>query len=301
VRAASLALFGVAVAIGCEAEEATRDEEKAPTLTRPTAPAAPVKDAAPDPEPEPPSAPMPKTPATFEAASEVAASLWVPSARTFDCGCGFTPAGRVTHGACRYETRADDDAARTLKWAHVVPPGELGASRACWTAQGCKDASGATVSGVACCVATDPLFVHMHADLFNLVPMIQELADDRAGYPFGELDGEPRMYGRCDFEVDHALGEVEPPDAIRGDIARVYLYMADTYPEAVKLSPLQAKRMQAWAAADPPDADERARAAAITKIQGVGNPWIEPAVAEGDAPKGEPEPKGEAPGDVAAG
>jgi deoxyribonuclease I len=308
-----VAALAGALPCACEPTEATRDDAKPSAPTRPVAPTPPPHEQAPAPEPEQPTGgPRPNTPATFEAAVEAAASLWVPAARTFDCGCGFTAGNRVTHGACRYETRADDNAARTLEWAHVVPEVELGGSRPCWTAQGCKDASGAAVSGVSCCLATDEAFARMHADLFNVVPMIQELADDRAGYPFGELDGEPRMYGRCDFEVDHALGEVEPPDAIRGDIARIYLYMADTYPDAVTLSPLQVKRMQAWAAGDPPDADERARAAAITKIQGRPNPWIDADAppsdpAEGDAkaaepePEPEPEPKPAPTGDVAAG
>lgn len=283
-------MIALVLAAACEPTEATREEEPKPA-TKPQAPAPPKVE--PEPEPEPPAAPVPTPPATFEAAIEAAASLWVPSSRTFDCGCGFTPAGRVTHGACRYETRADEDAARTLRWAHVVPPSDLGASRKCWTAPSCKTKSGEAVSGVECCLATDAVFARMHADLFNIVPMIQELADDRAGYPFGELEGEPRMYGRCDFEVDHSLGEVEPPEAIRGDIARIYLYMADTYPDSVKLSPLQAKRMKAWSAADPPDADERARAAAITKIQGVPNRWIEAA---SPAPSGDAKASADAPG-----
>ena len=287
----------------CNATEATRDEAEPTPRTRPQAPPAPPPEtAAQAPEPEPPPAPVPAAPASFEAAVEAASSLWQPAGRTFGCGCGFTSAGRITHGACRYETRADEDAAHTLRWTHVVPPSELGASRPCWTAPNCKDDSGRVVSGVACCLATDDLFARMHADLFNIVPMIQELDDDRAGYPFGELDGEPRMYGRCDFEVDHTLGEVEPPDAIRGDVARIYLYMADTYPDGVTLSPLQAKRMQAWAAADPPDDDERRRAAAITKIQGVPNPWIEPAPPKAErAAENEPAAEPEPPGKMVAG
>lgn len=261
----------------CEPAEATREE---------AAPVAPKKPVAPPPEPAPPSVPeapvvppppSPSTPASLEAAIEAATALWVPAGRTFDCGCAFTRGGKVTHGACRYETRADDEAARRLEWTHVVPPETFGSERACWTRPGCVDGEKRAVSGVDCCLATDPEFVRMHADLFNLVPMIQEIVDDRAGYPFSELDGEPRMYGRCDFEVDHAIKEVEPPDAIRGDIARVLLYMAEVYPDGVTLSPLQARRMKAWAAADPPDELERARAAAITEIQGVPNPWIQPS------------------------
>ncbi len=43
------------------------------------------------------------------------------------------------------------------------------------------------------------------------------------------IPGEPRVFGACNFEVDSGIRRVEPPENIQGDIARVMLYMADTY------------------------------------------------------------------------
>jgi deoxyribonuclease-1 len=63
----------------------------------------------------------------------------------------------------------------------------------------------------------------MEAELHNLVPSVGELNAARSNLPYGEVPGEPRGYGACDFEV--AGGVVEPAIEVRGDLARVYLAM----------------------------------------------------------------------------
>lgn len=39
--------------------------------------------------------------------------------------------------------------------------------------------------------------------------------------------GEDRIFGTCDFEFES--DEAEPKEDIRGDIARIYFYMKQTY------------------------------------------------------------------------
>jgi deoxyribonuclease-1 len=273
-RIDSLALFvALMLAGGCKPQTAEPDP---PPPDKPkVAQAPPAADPSPkDPSPvEASGPPRPKTPASFAAAEEAARAVWADTARTFFCECEYTPDNHVSHARCGYEPRADIETARTMRWTHVVPPQELGGTRPCWTRSSCTTADGRAVMGVECCIATDPEFLAMYTDLFNLVPAVEEIVHDRAGYPFAEIEGEQRMYGRCDFEVDEGESEVEPPDDVRGDVARIYLYMDRTYPDALALTPLQRRRFEQWTEADPPDDPERQRAAAIAERQGLPNPW----------------------------
>ena len=100
-----------------------------------------------------------------------------------------------------------------------------------------------------------------------------EINGDRSNYPFGELSGEARVYGDCDIEIDRDRDLAEPPDYVRGDIARVYLYMAETY--NFGLDDSQRALFERWHKDDPPDDWERERNRRIEKIQGRGNRFID--------------------------
>lgn len=92
----------------------------------------------------------------------------------------------------------------------------------------------------------------MEADLFNLVPAVGELNADRSNFEFGEIPGEVRAYGRCDFEVDRNHKVAEPAEDRRGDIARAYLHMYVAYPGGLSLKAEDLERFKAWDQADPP-------------------------------------------------
>jgi deoxyribonuclease-1 len=257
---------------------------KAPVEEAPAAKAAPPA-TKPAPQPQPPKptpvaapAPVrPRTPATLADAEALAAQIHAQHRISFYCGCGFTPDMRTLSRSCGYKTRADEGRARTVQWTHVVPARSFGSERACWTTEACTRDDGTRFGGIECCRAQDKDFAAIENDLFNLVPAITEVAEDRSDYPFGEVAGEPRLYGACDLEVDAAKGRVEPPNRVRGDIARIHLYMNAAWGDAVPLTAEQRAELEAWHKDDPPDAWEIERAAKIQEIQGVGHPWIEAA------------------------
>ncbi|MDA0427653.1 endonuclease I family protein, partial [Stutzerimonas frequens] len=101
---------------------------------------------------------------------------------------------------------------------------------------------------------------------------VGELNGDRSNFRFGMIPGEPRAYGACDFEVDFKQRVAEPPESVRGDIARTYFYMEDQY--GLRISRKQRQLFEAWGRMDPVDAAERARAKRIEAIQGNGNPFV---------------------------
>ncbi len=116
-------------------------------------------------------------------------------------------------------------------------------------------------------------FNRIEADLHNLYPVRADLNDERGSFPFGEISGERRKYGACDFEVDFKRRQVEPRPKVRGDIARALFYMAETY--GFKIFSRQARMLKRWHSDDPPDAADRQRNDKIEQLQGNRNPYID--------------------------
>jgi deoxyribonuclease-1 len=193
--------------------------------------------------------------------------------QTLYCGCAFDRAKRPDLTACGYQSRGDAMRARRVEVEHVVPASWLGRGHRCWSEPLCRSASGRPYKGRQCCLAIDPAFTRAHNDLHNLWPALGEVNEQRGNEPFGIVAGEPRAFGRCDFEVDRAAGRVEPRPEVRGDIARIQLYMAETY--GIALSPDQRTLLEAWDRADPPDDFERTRDARIKRLQGHGNRFVD--------------------------
>ena len=74
----------------------------------------------------------------------------------------------------------------------------------------------------------------MQADLYNLQPTIGEVNGMRSNYKMSIIRGEDRIFGKCDFEIKNKM--VEPALKIRGNIARTYFYMNETYPNYITLT-----------------------------------------------------------------
>ena len=79
------------------------------------------------------------------------------------------------------------------------------------------------------------------------------------------ISGEERFFGKCDVEIKN--NKIEPPDHIRGDIARTYLYMSETYPSYINLSYIEEDLFNLWEKQDPVDKWECKRYKLIKKIQ----------------------------------
>ena len=219
---------------------------------------------------------MPRAPDSFRRAKRRAAEVYADHLRTFYCGCEFTPKKAVDWHTCGYEPRANARRAARIEWEHIVPAHAFGAHRGCWHDELCtREKSGKKYGGRECCRRIDDQFRRMEADLQNLVPAIGEVNGDRSNFRFDDVAGEPRKYGICDFEIDWHRRVAEPAPALRGDIARAYLYMYYAYANALRLDADQLARFEQWHQADPPTAWEKLRNQRIARIQGGGNPMVE--------------------------
>ena len=123
------------------------------------------------------------------------------------------------------------------------------------------------------CRATSPAFNRIEADLHNLYPSRSDINKARSNYPFTLIAGEPRVFGRCDFEIDERQRIAEPAPAARGRIARAMLYMADEHNLYLKKN--LRLRLVEWDRKYPPNEKEIQRNYRIEQIQGNRNPFID--------------------------
>lgn len=136
------------------------------------------------------------------------------------------------------------------------------------------------------------------ADIVHVVPTDGYVNNRRSNYPFGETDGDVyksangySKLGAC--KTAGYSGRVfEPNDEVKGDIARIYFYMATCYESTItswsgggvitgtKYQPYAQwtfDMMMRWAKLDPVDDVETARnnAVAKTDVQGNRNPFVD--------------------------
>ncbi len=116
-------------------------------------------------------------------------------------------------------------------------------------------------------------FNRIEADMHNLYPARTDINTIRSSFPFAEISGERRDFGRCDFEFHPRRRVVEPTPESRGNIARALFYMHKTY--GLPIFKKQGNLLKRWHQQDPPDKTERARNGRIEKHQGTRNPFID--------------------------
>ena len=185
---------------------------------------------------------------SFSTAKKIAAKVYHDQNESFYCGCRFD--GKVVDPAeCGYQPRKNAKRGARIEWEHVVPAHAFGHTRECWREAICTNSKGERYKGRRCCKKIDPVFRAMEADLQNLVPAVGELNGDRANYSFNMIEGEPRAYGEFDFEVDFKRRVTEPRAEVRGDIARIYFYMRDSY--GLPISRKQHQLFEVWDRQDP--------------------------------------------------
>ena len=203
-------------------------------------------------------------PANFDQAKRLAQRIHAPEATSFCCDCAIRWQGKKgipDLAGCGYQVRKNGPRANRVEWEHVMPAHHFGHQRQCWQNGGRKN-----------CVKTDSTFRAMEADLYNLVPAIGEVNGDRSNYRFGVLPSTPSQHGTCPVKVDFKQQVFEPAPAVRGDIARIYFYMADKY--NLSLSRAQQQLFIAWHKQHPVTAQERDLNTRISQHMGHDNPFV---------------------------
>ena len=210
---------------------------------------------------------------SFRLAKKKAYQITSKLSRTFYCRCPYEDR-RVAGNVCTFKTTRFAKRATRTEVEHIVPVHAFGQSFKAWRDGdiACVDRKGKRYRGRRCSTKVVPLFRKMSSDLYNLRPVVGALNALRSNFRMGEVEGEARGFGSCDVEI--GAGVFEPPDDVKGDVARTYLYMDAAYPGHGILGRKQRKLMNAWHRLDPVSDDERRWAQDVEAIQGNANPFI---------------------------
>jgi deoxyribonuclease-1 len=224
---------------------------------------------------EKPSRPL----SSFASAKMVARDvIYSGHEESFYCGCTFVAKGKsggtIDPDECGYESRKNAKRGKILEWEHVMPASFFGKNRSCWKSghESCVKLDGTAYKGRTCCAKVDKTFKRIEADLHNLVPSVGELNGDRSNLLYGMVDGEERLYGQCDFEIGGTPRVTEPRPEVRGEAARIWLYMSDTY--GIKLKPAEREMFEQWSEEKPATRKEKLRNKRIEAAQGNKNPFV---------------------------
>lgn len=196
---------------------------------------------------------------------------------TFYCACPFTMQKQLVPSE-RYTPKRSNSRSKRIEWEHIVPAHAFGQSFAEWRDgdPDCVNKKGEPFKGRNCARKTAIPFRYMEADMYNLVPAVGEINGLRSNYSFSIIPGEKRDFGPCDMEIENR--KAEPAPHIRGDIARIYMYMDWAYPGRGIISKKNKKLFKAWDNADPVDEWEREKSRRIEAIQGNINPFVSTSV-----------------------
>lgn len=186
---------------------------------------------------------------------------------TFYCGCRYDRQNKVIPEGCSYYDAGNSARSKRIEWEHIVPAAAFGGQLKEWKDGDpqCVDSKGRKFKGRNCASKMNKKFQYMQADMYNLVPAIGRINADRSNFDYGEIPGEERKYGNCDFEIKN--NTAEPRESIRGDIARTYFYMDSAYPGFNIVNSKNRAMLEKWDKADPVDEWECKRAKEIEKIQ----------------------------------
>ncbi|MBO1897625.1 endonuclease [Shewanella sp. BF02_Schw] len=209
---------------------------------------------------------------SFSKSKKILMKVYIDAPYTFYCGSKFDQRKNITLQpgikVTKYANR------KKVEFEHVVPAQNLGQAFPEWRSghKECVDSKGKSFKGRNCAEKMNQEYRYMAADMFNLKASIGSVNAARKNYNFEMLPTTPSSFGTCDFRIENR--KVQPPESARGEIARTYIYMDESYTK-FNMSKSQTQLMGAWSKQFPVTANECLRAKRITKIQGNHNLIVE--------------------------
>ena len=155
---------------------------------------------------------------------------------------------------------------KKIEWEHVVPAENFGRTFSEWREghKQCVNSKGKAFKGRRCAEKVNTEYRYMQADMYNLFPAIGAVNASRSNYNFTMLPAAEIDFGSCAMKIENR--KAEPPKRARGQIARTYIYMEETY-KRYSMSKAQRQLMNAWDKIYPVTDWECLRADKIRKLQ----------------------------------
>lgn len=184
---------------------------------------------------------------------------------TLYCGATFDAEKRVTPPQ-GFITNKYVKRAKKIEWEHVVPAENFGRTFSEWRDghNQCINSKGKEFKGRKCAEKVNFEYRYMQSDMFNLYPVIGAVNALRSNYNFTMLPTIKSDFGSCSMKIDNR--KAEPPEISRGQIARTYLYMDNTY-KRYNMSKSQRQLMDAWDKMYPVNTWECKRVKKISNLQ----------------------------------
>ena len=196
---------------------------------------------------------------SFQTAKHMLSEVYKDHRTTFYCGAEYSEHGEIRlpegFSTPKYKNRAN-----RMEWEHAVPAEAFGRNFPEWKHGGRKHIE-----------RVNREYRLLQADMYNLYTSIGAVNAMRSNYEYTEFLGISENFRTCEMKV--AKGKAEPPNHARGQIARTYLYMQDSYPQ-FHMSAEQQKLMEKWDSEFPVDTWECIRAKRIEAIQGNENLFV---------------------------
>lgn len=213
-------------------------------------------------------------PAHFGASQAILKSKIYPhKGKTFYCNCSYQK-NSIETKSCALKLKKHSKRQKRLEWEHVVPVSAFGHSfkeyREAKTL--CKRKGKRSLSPRKCAKMLNPLFATMTGDLHNLVPVVGAINALRSNFSFAELSAKANTLCGAGFKLEGR--KVAPPETIKGDIARIYFYMNERYPNRGIISQKNSKLFASWDKLDPVSFEECELHKLKAENQGNSNPFV---------------------------
>lgn len=200
--------------------------------------------------------------------------------KEFYCNMDFDVDDNITNMNWFDSTKAKN-LKRSIQWDHIVPASHFWQAFSEWRDWHAlcvthhKNWTTSNYDWRRCAEKASPEYRKMQNDMYNLVPANWAINNIRKNKQFWEIPWEIREYWICDIEISEDYDLIEPSEELRWFVARVYMYMQETYPKYKILSDQNIKLYTAWNKMYPPTEWEVIRAKRIEQIQWNRNYVIE--------------------------
>lgn len=218
----------------------------------------------------------------------------------------FGKSGNTYLCSCRYKKRRIRKCdfksnhplrSRKIEWAHVVSPLNFGPTFISWTKghPKCKRVADfpsrsrmhsmnysrsyyeslleeKPFKGIDCARKVDDLYQRMEADLYNIIPVVGGVNALKKDSLPGKIHTYIPQFGKCDLKILDNI--FDPPNHLKGDIARIYFYMESAYPGRVSIPVKTKKMLRRWSKKDLVSKEECLRFHKIYRLQGNINPYV---------------------------
>lgn len=208
---------------------------------------------------------------SFQASKLEMFRMYKTGAVSFYCGCTMELPYILTKGCSLRQDISLPGKAYKAEYEHVfavsnikkrMGKGNLGPV----LLEGCSKKSR------SCLRSSNELFKTIEGDLHNIRPVISIINRMRGSLKIGEVKKNVRKSG-CGFKVGEKY--FEPPNSVKGDVARIMLYLDRKYDSLSLLSKSRKDLFKKWNESDPVSRFEQALNNKIKEIQGDSNFYIE--------------------------